>query len=235
MHLVCLLLSKLVSPVELLISLIAPHTCMVCGRDGALLCEWCLLDACSPLPERCFRCKALSKDSRVCNSCRRASGLSYVWVKTDYEGAAKELVHVLKFERAKAAAGIIAELMEQQLPYLDDSYVITYVPTASTRYRQRGYDQSRLIAKSIAKKRHLPCADALLRHGHGRQVGARRSERLTQLKGAFTVIRPDLIAGKRVLVVDDVVTTGASLSEVSKVLKQAGVRSVSAAVFAQKL
>jgi ComF family protein len=158
-----------------------------------------------------------------------------VWVATTYDEGAKELVHKLKFEHAMAAAKPITELMAEALPYLPEGIVIVHVPTATSRRRQRGYDQAELLARHLARRLRRRCMTLLARRGQSRQVGARRMQRTTQLVDAFHPIRPSLIQGAHILLVDDIVTTGASLEAAARVLKQAGAKRIDAVVFAQKI
>lgn len=217
-----------------IVGLFAPHDCLVCQREGAILCDWCIWDACPSVSSRCYRCKNVSIDFAVCNVCQKQSKLSRVWVRTDYAYHARELVHIMKFGRAQSACKTIAKLINDTLPFLDD-YIITYIPTATTRARQRGYDHARLMAAALARARTLPCYGLLARLGQSRQVGAKKAYRTKQLKDSFWVTRPDMVKGKKILLIDDVVTTGATLEEAARMLKRAGAESVSAAVFAQKL
>lgn len=108
-----------------------------------------------------------------------------------------------------------------------------HLPTATSRVRQRGYDHARLIARDFASRRQLPCQSLLVRHGQQRQVGAARTIRLQQAEQFYSakIVRP---MPSRVLLIDDVVTTGASISAAAKCLKRAGVKHVDAAIFAQK-
>ncbi len=219
--------------IDRLISTIAPHECVQCGREGSLLCAWCLPDACPALPSRCYRCQRLSSFSRVCEKCRTKTKLSHVWVRTEYEGVGKELVRLLKFERNQAAAERISLLMSEGLPYLSENTFIVHVPTTTVHVRQRGYDQAKLIASKLSvllSRRHLAL---LARTGQTHQVGSRRIERVTQLEGAFHPLRKHLIKGAHIVLVDDVITTGATIEEAARTLRKAGAKRVDAVVFAR--
>lgn len=186
------------------------------------------------MPERCFLCRAHSDDSRVCTSCRRMTALKHVWVRTDYAGIAKDLISKMKFENVREASTVIAQLMQPAIPYPQEEILIVPVPTAANRKRQRGYDQSVLIAKEISNYLRMPYLAALLRLGQTRQVGASREQRLSQLANAFVVRWPLLVKNSTILLVDDVTTTGATLVTAAAALSTAGARTVTAAVFAQK-
>ena len=214
-----------------LIAIIAPHRCVGCGDEGSLLCRACG-GALTRLPARCYRCRAVTKLSRTCRSCRATSALYRVTVGTNYETIAKELVWRLKFQGAQAAARQIAEYLATIYVGHDHNILIVPVPTSSKRVRQRGYDQAQLLARELADqlgRRYLPC---LARVGQQHQVGASRHQRLTQLTGAFRV-KAVGVTGAHILLVDDVLTTGATLQAAARSLKAAGAKRVEAIVFAQ--
>lgn len=221
--------------IDALLAAVAPHDCMGCGAEGTLLCRPCRMERFSPLPSKCYRCRALTSEYAVCGPCRPKTPLKHVWMATEYKGFAKDVVHRLKFERAGAAAVPLAEAIADILPFFEKSLLVVPVPTASSRVRQRGYDQAVLLAKQIARKKRLRYSSVLRRSGQARQVGATRSERLRQLEGAFYVPAPQKVTGAEVLLVDDIATTGASLEAAARTLKQAGAQKVYGAVFAHKL
>ncbi|MDZ7785876.1 MAG: hypothetical protein U5L95_02015 [Candidatus Saccharibacteria bacterium] len=218
---------------ERAISLLAPHRCLVCEREGALLCEWCRPDAFPPLPPRCFGCYRLSRDFKTCSDCRKQSRISHAWIVTEYDALATSVIQKFKFQRAKRACELIAGELDQLLPELGSELIITHVPTATGRRRQRGYDQSELIAKSLARLRGLPHGTLLYRHGQARQVGADRQKRIKQMQAVFRVHK-NAPQYPKVLLIDDLVTTGASLEAAARTLKNAGAGRVYAAAFAQR-
>lgn len=218
---------------EQIISVIAPHTCVRCDQDGRLVCADCWPEITPKLPSRCYACNSLSVDSKTCKKCRRASKLAHVWVRTAYDGFAKELIHGLKFERKRSAAEVIAAFLAEVDTKKADSMLIVPVPTATSRRRQRGYDQAELIARSYSQQTNQSYAPLLLRDGQSRQVGADRKTRKDQLKQAFWVTNAQRVVDAEVLLIDDVITTGATLEAAAEVLKRAGAKQVNAVVFAQ--
>lgn len=131
-----------------------------------------------------------------------------------------------------AAAAIHAN-GKKQLAKLD--YLVVPVPTATERVRQRGFDHARLLAKKVAEQLDLELVVPLRRYGQANQVGARRALRLKQQEGVYQITAPEKVAGRNVLIIDDVVTTGATLRAVTKALRRAGAKRVDALIFAKSL
>lgn len=222
------------SVVDSLLGILAPHCCMECGAEGSVVCDWCIPDFAPPLPERCYLCKAESKSSAVCKKCRRKSLLQHVWVRTSYEKKSKQLVHDFKFEHKLAAAITIAQLMSESLPYLPKDTIIVHIPTATSRVRQRGYDHSEKLAKALSNMLNLHHRTFLARTTQTRQVGASRTDRISQMNNAFRYVGGKNLQGQTILLVDDITTTGATLEAAAKCLKYAGAKRIDAVVFAQK-
>jgi competence protein ComFC len=219
-------------PLLRLINLIAPHECLKCGNEGKLICDNCLTSAVIAKAATCYRCNRLSSYGRTCAVCRRTSSVSGVTVASYYDGVVKELIQKIKFGGAGDAAGLAARLLS---PLLDAGQYdrVTAVPTTNRRYRQRGYNQAELIARAVATNLHLPYSNLLFRSGTVRQLGAVRQQRLRQLQGSFGVTSRSRIAGKRILLIDDVITTGATMTECAGALKAAGATRVWGAVLAK--
>ena len=219
------------SIIDHILNLIAPHDCISCGREGLLLCSLCAGALLDPQPE-CYFCRQPTRASSTCRDCYARAQLVQVIVGTLYDGTAKQLVQRFKYGGAQAAAQTIVAA----LPTISaNGLVVIPVPTASSRVRRRGYDQAALLAKAFARKHDLEYLPCLRRTGQSHQVGASRSERLLQLAQAFRVVHASRLRGKRVLLVDDVITTGATFEAAARVLHAAGAVQVSALAFARGL
>jgi ComF family protein len=219
------------NPVDRVLSLIAPDICLGCNLEGRIVCQDCL-DRFAPLPGICYRCGKLASNFRTCPKCINNKRPQHVWLYTAYESLAAELVKAQKFDHKRTVAPIMAQLLNDCMPYFAQQPLITYVPTASSRQRERGFDHAQLIAKELAKLRGWHVAALLVRQVKVRQLGATRDVRLAQLKNAFRSVNLTLIKNRHILLVDDVVTTGATVEACAKVLMQAGASAVDCAVFA---
>jgi ComF family protein len=218
------------SIIEKILALVAPHLCLGCSKEGALLCEKCLSDL-AMIPPRCYNCQRLTDDFLTCPACRKHTPLARVWAYTPYKGLAKEVIHKIKFERAQAGARTVARALAGVYTG-SDQITITNIPTANSRVRQRGYDQAALIAQELARLLHCKYTTLLARVGEARQVGQQRNVRKMQMHDAFRLSVPALGSPESVLLVDDVLTTGATCEAAARVLRQAGVKHVEAIVFA---
>jgi len=214
-----------------MIRVLAPHYCLGCGAQDTLLCDACRMGELRLVPSRCYACKKLTRGYAVCPSCRRHGPLKHIWASCEYTALPRELIHVFKFERARAGYLPIARQLVESVPRLDA--VVVPVPTATSHVRQRGYDHTVLIAKQFAREQNLPYQSMLWRLGQQRQVGAEKAVRLRQA-ASFFEIKPRQSLPDRVLLIDDVLTTGATLQAAARCLRQAGVKEVNAAVFAHK-
>jgi len=155
-----------------------------------------------------------------------------------YEGSARQLILNLKYKRQMAALPLLSELMIGDLEradFLDRVDVIVPVPLHWRRRLWRGFNQSELLARRLGKRFSIPvCANRLRRiRPTASQTRLRRAERFENLKGAFRVEGKNGLAGKTVLLCDDVMTTGATASECSRALREAGVKATYVALVAR--
>ncbi len=216
------------SLLERTISIIAPHRCFSCSKESNVLCVSCSARVFDERPDVCYLCNNPTVDARVCKACANNTDVSHVWMAGAYDGIVKRLIRAYKFERVRAAYVPLVDAMLDALPYLDQPIVVVHIPTAAVRVRQRGYDHARLLAREIARRKGWRHQDVLRRRHNLRQVGASRSQRLDQANAAFELRAPHRVQGAHVLLVDDVTTSGATLTAAARLLKQAGAARIDA-------
>ncbi len=140
----------------------------------------------------------------------------------------------MKLASARDATKIIAQCMDENAPYYDDGVIVSFVPTVPSHVRQRGFNHTKLIAQEFARLRGLEYRELLSRCDNSKQVGKSRQQRLSQLKGVFSTNNA-VDSEKSFLLIDDVTTTGATLTEATKTLKKSGFKNIEALVFAQTI
>lgn len=221
---------------ELLLSLLAPEDCLVCGSEGSLLCDECFYVHSTSAREECYVCHRHSPGSLTCSICLRTSSLHAVRVGALYAEAPKELVHAAKYAPSRSAGRRMGALVASRVPFFDSrDTVVTYAPTTSGRVRQRAFDQAAEMARGLAHSKNLRYRPLLNRVSPYHQVGSGSNDRLKHMKNGFLAIKPSLVKGKDIVLVDDVMTTGATLDAAARALKKAGARRVYGVVFARAL
>ncbi len=220
---------------ERLTGLLYPERCVSCGSRGAWLCPRCrpalqLIE--EPL---CERCGLTAEPGHRCFDGRRGDSKPVLPRRLvgPYQPPLNKAIQRLKFDGQRYLAKPLAALLgDQLLRHPLDFDLLAPVPLSSGRLRQRGYNQSALIAQQLGQLLGVPVqTHALRRLRETRpQMQLPREDRLHNLQGAFAVnARFD---GRRVCIVDDVTTTGATLAACAEALRQAGAKSVCSTVIA---
>ncbi|MDO8279771.1 MAG: ComF family protein [Burkholderiaceae bacterium] len=216
-----------------------PSRCAVCARwPSEPLCEPCVTRFAQPVP-RCQTCAlALPQDLPRCGACLTSPGpLDACLAAVSYAYPWSACVSRFKYRAHPAWAGTLAGLM-RSMPWVESALEqadwVVPMPLSRERLRERGFNQALELARHLAptKTRH----DLLLRLRHGPpQRGLERSERLRSAQGAFGIAtaRRSHLQGRSVVLVDDVMTTGASLYAAAEVLRDAGARHITGLVLAR--
>ncbi len=161
---------------------------------------------------------------------RGAAGLDRAWSSAPHEDVARALVAALKFRRLLPVADLMADRIQWLAPATLLAGALVPVPTAPLRSFARGFDPAHELAAALAARTGLPLAPCLRRRGAGRQRGRRRAERL----GHPPMIEARGEVPRSVLLIDDVLTTGATLSSCARALRAAGAVRVVAITFTRR-
>jgi ComF family protein len=225
---------RIVDPV---LSVVFPSACPACGRllarpAGGPLCEPCWASLPRHGAPTCQCGLPLAAGLSACPRCRRgrqpfAAGASL----GPYEGSLRAVLHALKYSGRRRAAGRLAEaLLEEPAvrALVATSDVLVPVPLHPRRLRERGFNQSALLARELARRAgKSACPDALVRCVDTvPQAGLCAAARRRNVREAFAVGRRASVAGRTVVLVDDVLTTGATATACAKRLREAGAREV---------
>jgi ComF family protein len=227
------------------ISIILPTSCCVCGVSHTdLICTACRLDYFSRPCKRCHQCAISipsSSNTPYCGQClQNQPAFDASLTVCDYAAPTDQLVLALKFGHHLPLAKLLADAMvEQVLSQVNFDFPDLFcpVPLSKQRLAERGFNQSLEIAKIMSSQLQIPLAmDLLIRTKNTPPQSSLAHEfRIKNVRNAF-IIRPDMIdsvAGKHIGIVDDVLTTGATVNELAKLLKRFGARKVSNLLFAR--
>lgn len=212
------------------LELLYPRRCVACGAFGDDLCPACAarLEP-STATARCPNCDALWGGLANCPRCFGWTALDGARAAVEMDGVGRQVVHGLKYRRIEALAGLMAERLQplrERVPF----DVAIAIPLHRSRQHERGFNQADLILAASG----WPCPGGALRRTRKTrtQVGLHARERRQNVGGAFRYDGGPL-TGLRVVLVDDVLTTGSTADECAAVLKDAGARSVWALTFAR--
>jgi predicted amidophosphoribosyltransferase len=214
------------------LDLLLPQRCVVCGCGGRQLCAACRQELPRLEPPLCVRCGAPT--AWPVERCRECAGrrLAFATARAavGYDEAARRLVHAWKERGLRRLAAEAAQLVAERLPPPEVD-ALAFVPSDRGRRLERGHNPAQRLALELAATWDLPCLPILERTRGGRQRGSSAAERQT-VRGAFRATGP---APRRIAVIDDVYTTGATANAAAGALCKAGARRVEAIAFARAL
>jgi len=214
-----------------LLDLIFPRRCLGCGSLGSYFCPACQR-AVQPLPEPfCPRCN--TPVDPLLPLCRCRGSAIPVVAAGVFAGPLREAVHRLKYSGQTAGAPALAELLRPRLSLTAGNQLLVPIALHPARLRERGYNQSALLARALTATKPEQLAEAALRRVRrtDAQASLSASERARNVDGAFRA-DPHICAGRAIVLIDDVCTTGATLRAAAEALRDAGATEVSAAVIA---
>lgn len=211
-----------------------PQQCVLCLAPAgtSLVCAAC--DGALPrLPSGCPLCALPSPAGAACGAClKRAPPFAATRAAFAYAFPVDRLLHALKYRSALPYVEFLADALADSV--VPGPHLVVPLPLHPARQRERGFNQAQELARHVARRLHLPLAQGLVRtRDTPAQAGASKAERRRNVRGAFASL--PAVAGRHVALVDDVLTTGATLAEAARAALAGGARSVEAWVVARTL
>lgn len=215
------------------LDLIYPPKCLVCGdMQPKYFCDECLSDIVWIKPPVCSYC-GMPVDDRNCRECVEIDfAFDSARSAAVYDGALKDAIHQFKYSGHKALGPILAELVIRYLREKTERLrlvdCVIPVPIHSSRLRQRGFNQSEILADEIGQAFSLPvlCGNLTRTRSTRPQVNLPKDQRRENVADAFCVESKDGVEGRNILLIDDVFTTGSTSDAATRALKDAGAKAV---------
>ncbi len=211
--------------------------CIICGIELNTSSRYSLCYNCiETLPfitdKSCVKCGAkVVADTRVCSDCKRIKRIiDKNYSAIVYDGVIRKVVHELKYNNKRFYAKFLGRILYDKFLEVLEEYspdVIIPVPVSKDRKKSRGYNQVELMLEEFETHKDIIDPDAIIRIVDTPfQARLKREERLDNLKGVFKIVDFTAIEGKRILVIDDIFTTGSTMDECARILLGAGAKEV---------
>jgi len=214
---------------KIFLDYVFPKQCFGCQNEGEYLCSACF-DKIELLENKCYLCSGGTSNLGVCNLCQKESNIDEIIVSSHYDNElSSKLIEAFKYNFVESLGETLVNLIERQVFEKQlfsrfENKVFVPIPLHKKRQIERGFNQAEILARLLAKKHGGFIELKLLkRKKHTlQQAKLTREERLVNMKESFIVQGQ----AEEIVLVDDVLTTGATFSEAAKVLKMAGVKKI---------
>lgn len=213
------------------LNLLAPHHCYGCQKTGSLLCDNCKYNIVNDPFSGCLICRNACGERGLCGRCRVP--YERAWCVADRADELAQLIDGYKLNRQIDAAKVVGQLIASRLPPLDSEIIVVPIPTIPRHIRQRGFDHTLVIATEIARRHGIQLQAVVRRRENSVQRLASRKQRFMQAEHAYRVDGA-LSSTATYLLIDDVFTTGATLTATTELVMAAGASHVWVAVGARQ-
>ena len=228
---------------EILLDILFPKFCIGCGKEGTYLCEDCFYLIEILERQYCPFCQVpkIVLDGKTCPLCRKSKKLTGLFCATSYENfLIKKIICEYKYSLIKELAIPLSLLIIIHFYNLGklknfSDFILIPVPLHKKKLKNRGFNQAEEIAKELSKFLNISLlSNGLLKIRETKsQTELQKEDREKNVKGAFVCTKKSLVAGRKILLVDDIFTTGATMEECARVLKEAGAKEVWGVVVAR--
>lgn len=220
---------------EFVLDTLFPKFCLNCGREGSFLCQDCfsLLEVLDR--QYCPFCTTVVSDRKTCSKCKRSKYLEGLYCAGSYDNfILKKLINQFKYEpyikeiSEILSSLIIAHFINSNNQNNFSNFILIPVPLYIKKLKQRGFNQAEEIAKKLSETLKIPLVSNCLskKQETSPQVNLKGKEREENIKGVFFCQKSEAVKGRKILLVDDVLTTGSTMEECALTLKKAGAKEV---------
>ena len=217
-----------------ILDFIFPIKCLNCNIEGEFLCADCFNKIKLRDVKQCPLCNIEQSNEKLCSDCKSKSYLDEVIICADYDNEVlQKTIHHFKYKYICDLQNSLGQIMTNKLSKVDTPKNLLIIPTPlhKRRHLERGFNQAELLANQL----NLPIINNVLwrKKNIQHQADLNKKQRLKNISNCFAIKNEELIKNKNILLIDDVITTGATLNEQARLLKQNNAHSVWALVIAK--
>lgn len=220
-----------------LVDILLPHTCVICRAMGMDLCHKCAYSIVCHQNSKCAYCRQITIDGKTHSRCVVKDGLSGLWTIFPYTTQVKKIVHEAKYRNIRGSLKELVyergyeSLLQKAKTIVSSDYTLVPIPLSDKRYKKRGYNQATYIANIFANLLNIRVDESILKRVVETKLQSQLSgpvEKEANVRGAFECCAD--VKNKKLVLVDDVWTTGATVKEACRVLRSRGATEVYAII-----
>jgi ComF family protein len=219
-----------------ILDFIFPIECINCEQENDFLCSTCF-DKIEPRElMQCPLCNKQQINDKLCTGCKSGSALDEIIICANYDNEIlQNVIHYFKYKNIRDMQTALGQIMINKLSTLPNDLIIIPTPLHRRRKLERGFNQSALLANMIGEHFNLPVVNNVLwrKKNIQHQAELNKKQRLKNIANCFGIKNTKLIKNKNILLIDDVITTGATLNEQARLLKKNNARCIWALVIAK--